>query len=226
MRAVRVAVLGAGSLRCGPHVASALAQWKPDDLVDIFLWDANEERLDLFDRLLRRFLDVADTRHTVTSSSEDFDILRSSGAVIASLHEDCCRRLLGLRRAALFTHEEPFLTGDPNKPTPPDKLSLSSQNILSIPVDPYTAREDTLKLARDKLSSLLDPNARILNLTRGMDWPGSMSLNWPKALDGQESEILPHQVLRWIQGSEPATEILELGLSSPVCEWLKNLESA
>jgi len=222
-----VVVLGAGNLRCGPTVLASLAAWRPDDLVDIRLWDANEERLDLFDRLLRECLDKEGTQHNVRSSSDFAIELEGATDVVFCVHEDCARRVSGRSEPLLFESEVPEalvdqVRGDPNKPTLPDHLSPHTHVILSAPLDQSESREVVVTRALEALLACVPESARILSLQRGVARlpRDCVALDWPPPVPERDLPVIPHQVLRWIHGEESLAQLLSAAMDSPVYGWL------
>lgn len=223
-----MAVLGAGNLRCGPAVLAGLATWQPDDLVDVRLWDTNEERLDLVDRLLRECLDKAGTEHAAMSTSELDEALLDATDVVLTVHEDCARRMTGRRPPELFAPEEPAeatyqVRGDPNRPTPPEQLSVHTHIMLSGPADHDNSREVVILAALKTILDHIASDARILSLERGILLPAGREhthLNWPLPLDAKIAPLIPHQILRWIHGESSLGSLLEESRKSPLTKWL------
>ena len=222
--------MGAGNLRCGPAVLAGLATWQPDDLVDIRLWDTNEERLDLVDRLLRECLDKAGTEHAALATSDIDEALLDATDVVLTVHEDCARRMTGHRPPDLFAPEEPTeatyqVRGDPNRPTPPDRLSVHTHIMLSGPADHENTREEVLSVALAKIMDLIPAKAKVLSLERGVLLPtkrGHTHLNWPLPLDADKAPLIPHQILRWIHGEATLDALLNESRRSPLVKWLED----
>lgn len=229
MRERVVVVLGAGNLRCGPPVAASLATWGPDDIVNIRLWDANEERLDLFDRLLRACLDREGTAHNVRASSNFDEELDGATDVIFCVHEDCARRTLGRKQPILFVPAEPTslvdqVRGDPNKPTSPELLSQLTHEILSTPLDETGNREEAISKAVSALLDSVPERARILSLEREVELPTRReytAMEWPSAIPERDLPLVPHQVLRWILGEDSLSSLLYDATESPLNQWLE-----
>ena len=223
-----IVVLGAGNLRCAPTVLASLAVWRPDDIVDIRLWDANEERLDLFDRLLRECLEKEGTEHSVRSSSDFVEELKDSTDVVFCVHEDCARRILGRTEPQLYFPESPAnlvdqVRGDPNKPTSPELLSRYTHEILSAPLNQSESREVAVSRALETLYGSVPPSARILSLQRGLTLKIDRefeALVWPAQIPERDLQTVPHQVLRWIHGEESLAQLLSSSMDSPFYEWL------
>lgn len=215
-------------MRCGPPVLSALATWSPDDLVTIKLFDANEERLDLFDRFIRECLDKANTEHVVMATSQPEEALAQATDVLFCVHEDCARRLFGRNEPNLYDPPTPEnvrdqVRGDPNSPTPPHKLSQQTHSILSSPALNGMSREDVLTKALASLIGMVPPTARILSLERGVDLPTHrehQKLEWPTEVPERDLPVVPHQILRWIHGEETLDVFLNEQRANPIAIWL------
>lgn len=95
MTTSKIAILGAGSLRCCPPVLATLAQMTFEGDSDVFLWDADEERLDLFDRLGRRCFGAAKSKCRLLASSELSEALDSATVVLFQVGVHCARKFLG-----------------------------------------------------------------------------------------------------------------------------------
>lgn len=229
MRDRVVSILGAGNLRCGPLVLASLATWTPDDLVTIKLFDASEERLDLFDRFLRECIDRATTEHVVMAMSSVHEALDGSTDAVFCVHEDCARRMMGRLQPELFDPKGPEVDqyrGDPNRPTPPENLSRQTQTFLSSPIDRGETREEAISQALATMLEHVPEGCRLLSLERGVALPTTreyLQLDWPDALSEVEKPTVPHQVLRWIQGDDSLEVLLETAKTTPMAQWLNNL---
>ncbi len=228
MRERVVAVIGAGSLRCGALTLASLASWKPDDIVYIRLFDANEERLDLFDLFLRRCLEVADTTHSVSSYSILSEPLMATTDVIITLHEDCARRMAGRMSPELYSPPpidklSDQILGDFNRPTPPEKLSLRTQQILCYPKEKEESRSEIMAKTLDQIQLELPAGARVMNLVRDVEYPTPAhwkNLDWPESQPEDVQSRIPHQVLRWIHGEESLRDYIQSAQDSPIYKWL------
>jgi hypothetical protein len=95
MRAAQLSIMGAACLRCGVPVISSLANYFGERPLDVVLFDADHERLDLFDRFARFVFAGMHSTHTLRSTEEVPDALMDAELVIVQLDENCARKLLG-----------------------------------------------------------------------------------------------------------------------------------
>ena len=94
MNSTNIVLLGAGNVRCSPPALSSLAQCSLGENVDLKLWDADEERLDLFDRLARHLFDAKDSQVRILASSDLAEMLEGAHIVIIQLGSSCARKYL------------------------------------------------------------------------------------------------------------------------------------
>ncbi|MCW5938775.1 MAG: hypothetical protein KF884_05490 [Fimbriimonadaceae bacterium] len=225
----RVAVIGAGNLRCMPPVLAVLAVWRPTGQAEFRLYDANEERLDLFDRFFRACLEETDNDAPVRATTELSEALEEATEVIVALNEDGAWRMLGLTSVKEFEErvdeDEVFIPhGDPNRPTPLDRLSPRTRAILSSPTDIGRDREAVIGEALSRVAQLAPRRARVVSLVRGVLMPEGFehdSLLWPQPLSSDQAARVPHQVLRWILGEQTLRDLLSEAARSPLAAWLE-----
>ncbi|MBS1713710.1 MAG: hypothetical protein JST30_05170 [Armatimonadetes bacterium] len=227
-----VTVVGAGNMRCAPAVASGLAVWCPDELADIRLYDTNEERLDLADRLVRECLEREDVGFPVVSGSGLDEAMDGATDVVFTVYEDCARRFFGLQEARLYDPVDPLspsdqVRGDPNKPTSPENLSERMRQILSSPLEAHSSRDEVVKAMVDQVLPLVPNDARILSLLRGVLLPAErphLHLNWPNPLEPDQIVLVPHQILRWIHGDAGLDDLIDTSRRSPLVDWLRQAD--
>jgi hypothetical protein len=232
MREHHIVVLGAGSLRCGPPVVATLAAWKPVRPVEVCLFEPCEERLDLMDRLLHRCLDYFDSPHRTMSTSQLPEACLGATAAVFALHEEAARRMVGgttpsVARVGPSCDSEGAWHGDLNRPTPPDRLSASTREMLARPLPIAETRALVVQRSADLCLRTLPSRARIMSLMRGVLLPGTVPhvfATWPPHLSAQRKESVPHEVLRLIHGEDPVSEIAGLVEDSPLVDWLRGLE--
>lgn len=229
-----VVIVGAGNIRCSPPVLATLSHWHPEeDEAVVSLFDSNEERLDLIDRLARRIFDDHNKTLTVRASSDLAEALENATDVILSLNEDGSRRMVGGQTTEDLhdvDNEESvlFSRGDTNRPTPVEELSPLTRQLLSRPKTLGLTREDVISQAAAQFAEALDnppadkeksPAPRVLSLVRGVQLPFE-SLAWPAALSESELWQRPHQILRWIHADDQLHPLIEEAKSSPLLTWL------
>ena len=229
-----VCVLGAGSVEYAPHAIVTLASLASEFLLDIRLFDANEERLDLLDRLGRVCLDMTKLGHSIRSSSDPAEMLEDADAVIFAMTEDCARRIAapGVDVEAADPDVTPetelpvleFGMGDPNRPTPVENLSQHTRLILQRP-NMEISYPQAMETSREVLRPLVPEKARVLNLVEGFTFKSDEERfeNWPEKMSSEQVEVMPHQILRWIQGDPVFGRFIEDNRRSPLAAWLNGL---
>lgn len=234
MQTKTVCVLGAGSVEYAPHAIVTLASLASEFLLDIRLFDSNEERLDLLDRLGRVCLDMTKLGHSIRSSSDPAEMLEDATAVIIAVSEDCARRIAapGVDVEGADPDETPetelpvleFGMGDPNRPTPVEKLSHHTRLILQRP-NMEISRLQAMETSREVLLPLVADDARVLNLVEGFSFKSGEERieNWPERMSPEQVEVMPHQILRWIQGDPVFGRFIEENRRSPFAAWLNQL---
>lgn len=232
--AFRLTVVGAGNVRCGAPVLASLATWYPDPALRVTLYDANEERLDLFHRLGVRLFDNWNKEATILAASDLSEACQDANAVILCLAEDCARRMTGpLSIRVLEAFEEERLDawemrrGDRNRPTRPDQLSEQTRQMLTVPAPDDRSRETVLDQAVQQTLAVIPPETPLLSLMRGVLLPEGRAhtfLNWPAAIPDDQQALVPHQILRWIYGDEPMDDLVAAGRENPGRDWLNHLD--
>jgi hypothetical protein len=105
MSEIKLAVLGAGNLQYAIPVIASLATYFGERPLAIAFYDADEERLDLFDRFARLSFLMMETTHTLSSSTDFREALQDAQLVISQMDEYCARKQIGGRAAGLSTAE-------------------------------------------------------------------------------------------------------------------------
>ena len=229
MRRRAVSIVGAGSLRCAPVVFASLAALRLEHPLEVRLYDANEERLDLMDRLARHMFGQTMSRHDVLYRPALEEAMELSEAVVVCLTEDCARRMTGKTAARfLIPTEEGEVTkvselsrGDFNRPTPITEISPRTLAALSTPQDYESSREEALAQAMQSVIDLAG-DAQVLNLTRNCPIPSGRDhtyLAWPEPLTAEQHASLPHRILRWLGGDHDVNDFIEAHAQSPVAKW-------
>src|SRR4051812_22492709 len=98
MSSVVLAVMGAGSVRCTPPVLLSLATYFGERHIEIRLWDADDERLDLFDRFARLCFMANKTHHTLISTDSESDALKDADLVLFQVGVNCAMKFLRRER--------------------------------------------------------------------------------------------------------------------------------
>lgn len=85
MQAVPIVVLGAGNLACSVPVVASLATYFGERPLDLRLWDADPERLDLIDRLARVCFAVARSTHELKALEDPVEACDDATGAIVTL---------------------------------------------------------------------------------------------------------------------------------------------
>lgn len=94
MDATPLAILGAGNLRCTPAVIGSLSTYFGERPLEIRLYDADEERLDLFDRFARLCFESTAAEHRLMATTDPIEALENASLVVLQIEENGARRLL------------------------------------------------------------------------------------------------------------------------------------
>src|SRR5579863_7454654 len=195
MEGERIAVLGAGSVRCMPSIAGSLAAYFGERPLEVSLFDGDEERLDLFDRLCRVLFTFNRAGHGLSATLDPIEAMDGAERVVLCIGQNCAVKYFrAARKGGVAT-----AVG----------LGLVDQLVevvaASIP-DPV----EVLSLLRDGPSVPL-PHYRML------DWP-------PEPSPGARAAT-PHQILRFLNGEEYPHELLSEAEDSPLKAWLEDVAS-
>lgn len=89
MEQINVSILGIGSVRCAIPVIASLACYYGERPLGLRLYDADRERLDLFDRFTRAALFAAGSTHEVISTESADEALDGTDKVILQVGTNC-----------------------------------------------------------------------------------------------------------------------------------------
>jgi len=92
---VKLCVLGAGSVRCMPAVIGSLATYFGERPLEVRFWDADAERLDLFDRFARFLFAFNKCDHRLLSTDDAAEALDGAGRLLLTVGKNCARKALG-----------------------------------------------------------------------------------------------------------------------------------
>ena len=87
-----VAVIGAGSIAAAPQTLASLANYFGERPIEIRLWDGDEERLDLLDRLARVLFALNRSEHTVKYCASLEEAVADATKVLWLPDENCHRK--------------------------------------------------------------------------------------------------------------------------------------
>lgn len=204
----RLAVLGIGSVRCAPAILGALGAYFGERELEVRLFDADTERLDLFDRLGRLCSLVGETQHRVTAHEDWREAADGADAAIVCVGENCARHMLGVRQLIASVEGDAVVLAAQRGRLGREKLVPKTTG----------ARADVLAEALEPVFAEL-AGRRSLSLVRGFAAPCE-AWDWPAAPAEADRRALPHQVLRWVRAEEPVRELLDQHAASPLRAWL------
>lgn len=92
---LKLAFVGAGSIRCAAPVIATLATYFGERPMDVWLYDADEERLDLFDRFARTAFTLTESTHGLRATNILEEALQDATGVLVGFDENCARKELG-----------------------------------------------------------------------------------------------------------------------------------
>jgi hypothetical protein len=92
MEAQRLTVLGAASLRYGPTICGGLAGYFGERPLEIRFWDADPERLDLFDLFARYLFKLNKTPHLLLSTEDPLEAIYGTDRIVVALDDHCAAR--------------------------------------------------------------------------------------------------------------------------------------
>ncbi len=193
-------ILGAGNVLLAPQVMAALSNWLGERL-EITLYDADGERLDLMDRLARSFFQ---------RNEREFG-LRATDVLEESL-EDSSRALI------LWDEHCLEILSSPPKPRP-----LGSRFI------PTTYAEFPEPEPENPDAEPSADAVRLLEGYPSVDFAAFASVAAPVGVQVLPSlepfpgpaEFAPHQILRWIEGDDLPNHFLARHSESPVLDWIR-----
>ncbi|MDR3690440.1 MAG: hypothetical protein P4L46_13750 [Fimbriimonas sp.] len=196
MDAIRLTVLGAGSVRCSPPVIASLANYYGERPLEITLADADEERLDLFDRFARVSFAATNASHGLKATADLYESVSEAELVVVQICENCARKFLRASRRQGIAEL--------------DDLSMIEQAAESLVA---AIPQDALVL------SLLESEIILPRVAYHR-------VSWPDELTTAERMSMPHRLLRWIRGRQDLGEFLRKFEESPLKGWLDKPESA
>lgn len=192
MTAEKITILGAGSVRCMPSLAAACASFFGERPLHIALYDSDEERLDLFDRLCRVLFTFNRAGHSLSATPDPIEALEEANRVILCMGQNCAVHYFRVARrsggatgfgAGLVDQLVELLC--PSIPDDVEVLSLLGHE-FSVPLPHY----------------------------RKLDWPAE-----PTPF---ERAAVPHQILRFLNGEEYPHDMLAGASHSPLKAWLED----
>lgn len=80
-------MVGAASLRLGPTVCGGLASYFGEQPLEVRFWDADPERLDLFDRFARYLFELNKTPHLLMTTDDPHEAIFGADRIVISLDD-------------------------------------------------------------------------------------------------------------------------------------------
>jgi hypothetical protein len=115
---MKLAVLGAGNVQCIIPVVVSLASYFGERPLEIRLYDADPERLDLFDSFARIACFTNKNKHTIRAGEDPLEMLQDVDRVILQVDENCARK-------------EALASGHPVKADPDERIAATLSRILA-----------------------------------------------------------------------------------------------
>ena len=171
MDAVRITILGAGSVRHGVPVIASLATYFGERPLDLALYDADEERLDLFDALARCAFLYNKNAHRVRASVDATEMLEDAEKVILQVDANCAWKEAKAKKLAKTSDGEKAISETLSRllqslPNEAQVISLQSEKVV-IPLDYYYKLDWPNELTPDELRST--PH-QVLRWVRGEEY--------------------------------------------------------
>jgi hypothetical protein len=193
---INLAIVGAASLRCGAPILGALAGYYGERPLRVALYDADEERLDLFERFARVAFTVARSAHELCALTDPKEALFEADRVVIALDANCALKRLKQERIELAKAK-----------SEEDLLAKALESIL----EGLPPRVETLSLLPDGSPV---PRSKY------------RQMNWPAVPSEAECKALPHQIMRWIRTEDYLHEFLAQHERSPFKAWLEDVRTA
>lgn len=211
----RIAIMGIGSRRRGPATVAALTACAEDFDLELRFWDADAERLDLFDRLARVCFRAAEVEPRLLTLSDPAEALERADGVIVAVGRNCARCFLAPPAAG----RAPAPTGSPVDL----ELAYAEPGVELQAEEPVEdVSEEDVRLAIGRLLAGGDRGRPTLDLTGLLDRtePEVVTACWPEDPGPERRRRLPLQILRWVLADESVSDLLAAYRDSPVREWL------
>lgn len=202
MSTVRLAVVGIGNLRTGVAVIASLASYFGERDLEVLFWDADEERLDLYERLARACFTTEKSKHLLASTGDLREALDGVNRALLTLSENCARKLL---------RQDPTVS----------EAAMTREQALTTGVEEVILGLDPAA----KVLSLIHSSEAVAAARRrtpARAEPQTTYLSWPEPLNDEQRRAIPHQILRWLRGDEYLTGLIDQFRNSPIKRWLDN----
>ena len=211
MSARKDEILGDGNLVCGPAVLASLATYFGERPLEVRLYDADEERLDLMDRLARLLFAVGEAHHHTIATSFFEEALDEADDVILCVDANCACKFV---RASNEPSHVP--SGSPVAV----EQAYEEVEVNSVAKEPINLQEAVLTCLK-VLGDGLPVEAGVVSLVGPATgvWSDADTISdWPK--EPENAAGLPFQILRWIRGDDRVQPLIEEFQKSPIRSWL------
>jgi hypothetical protein len=159
MSVVRLAIIGAGSIRCSPPVIGTLATHYGERPLEVVLYDSDADRLNLFDYFARFCFLAMNSTHSVRMTTDPAVALEGADKVILQMDENCAQKLLARPEGPAL--DEALEVIYPLIPPAAEVMSLLLNREL--PLYEYRAMDWPGPLSEDELLSIPYQILRYLN---------------------------------------------------------------
>jgi len=212
---VRVALIGAGNMRVAPSVVAALATTCGERPLQVHLFEANAERLDLMDRFARVCFHRTDYGHQVLATDRAEEAVMDAPLVLLALDEE------GV--VEWQSPSEPIPDrGEDYRPSDwsTEAWVIPGQGDRTVEAEDLVDRLHQLRRAESTWvwleQSMIPTEAFLLE---------DIALPWPTKICAESPEVIPHQILRWLGGDESLESWLESCVDHPLKPALNQLEA-
>lgn len=216
MDARRIAIMGIGSRRRGPATVAALTACAEDFDLELRFWDADAERLDLFDRLARVCFRAAEVEPRLLTLSDPAEALERADGVIVAVGRNCARCYL----APPVAGRAPAPSGSPVDL----ELAYAEPDVELSAEEPVgDVSQEDVRLVIDQLLGSGEKGRPTLDLTGLLDGAEPEVVTacwWPEDPGPERRRRLPLQILRRVLADESVSDLLAAYRDSPVREWL------
>ncbi|MCL6624858.1 MAG: hypothetical protein K6T17_09625 [Fimbriimonadales bacterium] len=205
----KIAIIGAGSLRCGMPVLASLFHCPLPQGTRVALYDVHQEALDLLTRLARCLSSEADGKYVIEPAEELSWALDDATTIILCFG-------LGERGRERWRSWLSEAGVEDSR----GRLALLARAILLNP---------SFEGLNEHLYSLND-SVTVINLVRPIELTGmllaapAVHLDWPPEMTEERRIPMVHHILRLVRGDEYVAEELKNGAETPLVTTLSRPE--
>lgn len=192
MTPTRVAILGIGNLRTLYEIVGALATYFGERPLEVALWDADAERLDLFFHFLRFACTFNQNEHRIFASDDPAEMAAGASHVVICPDRNCAFRYLRS-------------IGRGSDPIPAHTSAVGAACLELMSFVPEGA-------------SILEYTGEPVRLATPLHY----RLDVPPELATAEKQAIPYDIMRWLRGEDFLHGFLRDAERSPLKTWLEN----